>query len=259
MSVLEEKAAPQRAVAPLPPPLPWADEHHETSGMTSRLILAYVEHRGGRAAVERVLELCRLEDAEDDLRNEGHWFSFATKIRLFQAAAEVLDDPHVSRHLGESAIELNVGEALKLTLRALGSPRLVYENIVRANGKFTTTARMDLLESSSTHARIAYVDVTGTPFHPLDCQYNQGMLSCVPALFGLPVARVSHPVCAGGGGESCVYDVTWDSGGSYVRFALGSLAGSAAMLAAAGAFDPALLPVAGAGALALTAAAGRRL
>ena len=67
----------------------------------------------------------------------------------------------------------DVGEALKLALRALGSPRLVYENVVRANGKFTTTARMDLLESSSSHARIAYVDVTGTPFHPLDCQYNQ--------------------------------------------------------------------------------------
>jgi len=259
MTPVYEIDAPAHTVAPLPPPVSWSEEPRETSGMTSRLILAYVEHRGGRAALDEVLALGGLTDAEADLRNESHWFSFATKIRLLMAAAEVLDDPQVARHLGECAIELNVGEALKLTLRALGSPRLVYENVVRANGKFTTTARMDLLESSSTHARIAYVDVTGTPFHPLDCQYNQGMLSCVPALFGLPVARVSHPVCAGDGGESCVYDVTWDSGGSYVRFALGSLAGSAAMLAAAGAFDPALLPVAGAGAVALTAAAGRRL
>ncbi|HEY7631521.1 MAG TPA: sensor domain-containing diguanylate cyclase, partial [Thermoleophilaceae bacterium] len=233
------------AVAPLPPPVPWEDEACETAGMTSRLILSYVERKGGRVAIEEVLGLCGLEHAEDDLRNEGHWFSFATKIRLFLAAAEVLDDPYVGRHVGESALDLGVGEALKLALRALGSPRLVYENVVRANGKFTTTARMDLLESSSSHARIAYVDVSGTPFHPLDCQYNQGMLSCVPVLFGLPRARVSHPICAGDGGESCVYDVTWESGGSYLRFALASLLGSAGMLTAAGAFDSALLPVAG--------------
>src|ERR671935_3027450 len=235
MSVLHEMEASAPAIAPLPPPVLWAEEARETSGMTSRLILAYVEHRGGRAAVDRVLEICRLEDAEPDLRNEGHWFSFATKIRLLMAAAEVLDDPQVARHLGECAIDLNVGEALKLTLRALGSPRLVYENVVRANGKFTTTARMDLLESSSSHAHIAYVDVSGTPFHPLDCEYNVGMLSCVPALFGLPLARVSHPVCAGDGGEACVYDVSWDPGGSYVRFALGSLLAGAAALGASAA------------------------
>ncbi|HET8673326.1 MAG TPA: sensor domain-containing diguanylate cyclase, partial [Thermoleophilaceae bacterium] len=242
----------------LPPAVRWEDERPETSGMTSRLILSYVERRGGRAALDRVLELCGLGEAEEDLRNEGHWFSFATKIRLFQAAAEVLDDPNVARHLGESAIELNVGEALKLTLRALGSPRLVYENVVRANGKFTTTARMDLLDSSSTHARIAYVDITGTPFHPLDCQYNQGMLSCVPALFGLPLARVSHPVCAGDGGEACVYDLSWDSGGAYVRSGLGALAGGGAALIAGGLFDPALLAAAGAFAALLAALAGKR-
>jgi hypothetical protein len=119
MSVLYEMDAPAHAVAPLPPPVPWAEEAHETSGMTSRLILAYLEHRGGRPAVDRVLELCGLEDAEPDLRDEGHWFSFATKVRLLIAASEVLDDPQVARHLGERAIDLNVGEALKLTLRAL--------------------------------------------------------------------------------------------------------------------------------------------
>ncbi len=227
--------------------------------MTSRLILAYVEQRGGRAALERVLELCGREHAEADLRDEGHWFSFATKIRLFAAAAEVLDDPHVARHMGEQAIDLNVGEALKLTLRALGSPRLVYENIIRANGKFTVTARMELLESDSSHARIAYVDVSGTPHHPLDCQYNQGMLSCVPVLFGLPLARVSHPLCAGDGEEACVYDVTWESGGSYLRFALGSVLAGGALLSAAGIFDPTLLPEAAVAAAALVSVAGRRV
>src|SRR5919198_3975923 len=104
------------AIAPLPDPVPWEEEAHETSGMTSRLVLDYVERHGGGAAVQRVLALCGLENVEDDLRDESHWFSFATKIRLFQAAADVLDDPGLPRHMGQEAIELNVGETLKLAL-----------------------------------------------------------------------------------------------------------------------------------------------
>src|SRR3954451_9087514 len=247
-----------------PPPagdlaLPWDMEPRETSGLTSRLVLTYVERRGGREAVEKVLAKCGLTHVEDDLMDERHWFSFATKVRMFEAAAEVLEDPNVMRHMGEIAIELNVGDALKVTLRALGSPRLLYENVVRANGRFSTTARMDLLEVSSSHAHIAYVDVTGTPFHPLDCQYNIGMLSCVPQLFGLPLARVSHPLCAGDGGDACVYHVSWEPGGLYVRFALGSVLAGAAAMGATAAFDPALVPAAGLFAGALGLAAGRRV
>src|SRR5690242_16613917 len=81
----------------------------ETSGLTSRLILAYVERKGGRDAVETVLAKCGLTDVESDLLDERHWFSFATKVRLFEAAAEVLEDPHVTRNMGEIAIDLNVG------------------------------------------------------------------------------------------------------------------------------------------------------
>src|SRR5262249_10795736 len=106
--------------------LPWGLQPPETSGLTSPLKLSYAGRKGGREAVERVLAKCGLSEVEQDLLDERHWFSFATKVRLFEAAAAVLDDPHVTRNMGEIAIDLNVGEGLKVTLRALGSPRLVY-------------------------------------------------------------------------------------------------------------------------------------
>jgi hypothetical protein len=52
---LDQRSAYAPTVAPLPAPVPWAEEARETSGMTSRLILAYVEQCGGRAAVDEVL------------------------------------------------------------------------------------------------------------------------------------------------------------------------------------------------------------
>src|SRR3954451_5632520 len=234
------------------PDLSGAVEARQTGGVTTRLILDYVEREGGREAVERLLRSRGLEDREQALRNEDNWCSYATKIALLEAAAEVLEDPLAARHIGEAGVDFNVAPGLKLSLRALGSLRLLYKNIPRTCSKFTSTHRMEALEVGRHHARIAYTDTSGTGYHPADCELNQGFLSCAPILFGLPLARVSHPVCARDGGDTCVYELRWQSGASRLRTALGAAAGSATAIAAALALDPALLPEA----LALSAALG---
>src|SRR5581483_11464094 len=121
----------------------------ETYAITSRLLLLYLDRVGGRAAVDAVLEHYGMREREAELRDENHWFSYADKIRLFHAASEVMNDPKVMLHVGEAALDLNVGEGLKVALRALGSPRLVYQNIVRANAKFTGSHAMELLAIGS--------------------------------------------------------------------------------------------------------------
>ncbi len=47
--------------------LSWRREH-AGSGLTSRLILAYVEREAGGQAVERMLAIAGLSDAEEQLR-----------------------------------------------------------------------------------------------------------------------------------------------------------------------------------------------
>src|SRR4051812_7661282 len=189
------------------------NEARETNGITSRLMLAYAEREGGREAVEAVLRHAGLDGREAELRDENTWFSFDAKVRLFEALAAVLGDPAATRRAGALSLELNVADGLKLALRALGSPRLVYQQIVRANAKFTTRHAMELVELGGHHARISFRDLTGGDVHRLDCAYNVGLLSCVPALFGRAPARVTHPVCAVDGAEKCLYDITWDPPG----------------------------------------------
>src|SRR5205085_4094074 len=67
---------------------------------------------------------------------------------------------------------------------------------------------------------------------------------------------ISHPVCARNGGDTCIYDIRWQSGAARLRTALGALLGGAACVASALAFDPALVPEAAVAAAALGAAAG---
>jgi diguanylate cyclase (GGDEF)-like protein len=217
----------------------------ETNGITSRIVLLYVRHIGGAQAVDQVLELADLADREDELMDENYWFSFDEKIRLFKAAAEVLDDPEIMYHVGEVVLDLNVGEGLKVALRALGSPRLVYQNIVRANAKFSGAHKMEMLDIGSGHATLRYSDITDQRrYEPLDCQYNRGLLATIPQLFGLPRAEIDHPVCGCEGGDACVYLIHWEQGLNVVRAGVVGAAISAVAIALAAIVNPALLPVA---------------
>jgi hypothetical protein len=129
-------------------------EGEHTSGLTSGLVLAYVERAGGREAVDRLLGGCGVpREREGWLRDPNAWISYALTRALYEAAADVLDDPQVMRHIGEAALDLSVGPGIHLALRALGSPRLVYQNLVRANAKFSRSHAMELLELRSDRAR----------------------------------------------------------------------------------------------------------
>jgi len=247
---LRAKPKPTAAVA-----VP-TDTRRETNGITSRLVLLYVQDAGGEEAVEQVLSRCGMSDRREQLLDENYWFSYDQKIALFEAAAEVLDDSNVMLSAAGRALDLNVGGGLKIGLRALGSPRLVYQNIVRANAKFSGSHVMELLDLGPRHAVISYSDLTSERrYHELDCQYNRGMLACVPELFGLAPAHVEHQVCGCRGGPACIYGLRWESGANEVRFALGAAAVGGAALIGTAVLAPALLPagVAVAGASAVTA------
>jgi diguanylate cyclase (GGDEF)-like protein len=216
----------------------------ETNGITSRLLLLYVERVAGADGVRAVLGRCGMSDRRRDLLDENYWFSYSEKIALFESASEVLADPRVMLNVAGSALELNVGGGLKIALRALGSPRFVYQNIVRANAKFSGSHAMELLDLGRDHARISYADRTpARRYHPLDCQYNQGMLACVPRLFGEPPAHLEHHVCGCKGGPACIYDLRWNSRVGERRFALGLGLLGAGAVAVPALLVPGLLPV----------------
>jgi diguanylate cyclase (GGDEF)-like protein len=224
----------------------WRREH-AGSGLTSQLILAYVEREAGGQAVERMLARAGLSAEEERLRDENHWFSYDTKLALWSAAEEVLEDPEIAEHVGATVLELSVAMGLKHTLRALGTPGFVYGNVVRANAKFNWAHQLVVLEREKARVRMRYTDLAGVGYHRYDCAYTKGLLSTVPRLFGLPLAHVEHPVCGARGGPWCEFDVRWSTGTHGLARAAFALAGAAVALAAVGAAaDPVLVPLAGA-------------
>src|SRR4051794_86448 len=97
------------------PDVPERVEARQTGGVTTRLILDYVAREGGREAVERLLRSRGLEAREHALRDEDNWCSYATKIAMLEAAAEVLDDPLAARHIREGGVGFKVAPGVKLS------------------------------------------------------------------------------------------------------------------------------------------------
>jgi diguanylate cyclase (GGDEF)-like protein len=222
----------------------WRREH-AGSGLTSRLILVYVEREAGGQAAKRMLAKAGLADAEAELRDENHWFSYETKIRLWRAAEEELEDESVAEHVGASVLDLAVAMRLKRTLRALGTAAFVYGNVARANSKFNWAHQLEVLEKHSTSVRMRYSDLAGVGYHRYDCEYTKGLLTTVPKLFGLPSAQVVHLKCGASGGECCEFDVRWTNGTHGFKRAAGATVVAGGALATACALvAPTLVPLA---------------
>src|SRR4051794_12844739 len=68
-------------------------EPRETSGATTALVMSYVRERGGEAAVAETLRRAAVPFTADELARPDHWVGYDTRVRLFAAATEVLDDP----------------------------------------------------------------------------------------------------------------------------------------------------------------------
>jgi diguanylate cyclase (GGDEF)-like protein len=223
----------------------WRREH-AGSGLTSQLIMTYVEREAGREAVDAMLARAGLAADAERLRDENCRFSYEEKLALWSAAEATLGDRHVAEHIGQSVLDLSVAMGLKRALRALGTPGFVYGNVVRANAKFNWAHELVVLDRGEDYVRMRYIDVAGVGYHRYDCEYTKGLLATVPQLFGLPMARVTHHVCGARGARWCEFEIRWTNGmHSLRRSALGAAAAAAALAAAGVLAAPVLLPAAG--------------
>jgi diguanylate cyclase (GGDEF)-like protein len=192
-------------------------EARETSGATTGGLLRYVRASAGEAAVDQVLERAGVPFTADQLEDQSLWWSYETRVRLFEAASEVLDDPQLMFKVGASALQSGLAHSLVLLLRAMGTPRQVFRKLPRAVAKFSTTSTMEVLEAGATTATIRYTLHEGYPHSRHDCSYAQGLFSVVPTIFGLAEARIQHEECESDGHPSCLYTVSWDRRGRFPR------------------------------------------
>ena len=185
-------------------------EARETSGATTGGLLRYVRSVAGDDAVARVLARSGVPYTAEQLEDQAIWWSYDTRIRLFEAATEVVGDPRLMFKVGAAALQSGLAHGIVILLRAMGTPRQVFRQLPRAVAKFSTTSTMEVVESGATSATIRLTLHPGFVHSRLDCIYAQGLLTTVPTVFGLPPAAIEHDECEFDGAASCIYRLTWD-------------------------------------------------
>lgn len=186
-----------------------AGEQRDSSNLTISLIIGYVRDRGGDVAVEQMLALAGETRPMAELLDVGRWCSYERKIRLFEAACEVLGDPETPRLVGATVLEQQTGTAIRLMLRALGSPASVCRSVAKASAKFSTNYSCQAVSVGREGAVISNRLHDGYEPNIVDCQYTIGLLSQIPALFGLEPAMVIHEECQVRGAPACIYALKW--------------------------------------------------
>src|SRR5690349_22721668 len=185
------------------------EEPRETSGLTVRLVVSYVRKVAGPEGVQELLRRAGQSRPLAVLEDEREWYSYAEKIALFAAAAEVTGQPDVALRIGSHVFESAVGPSVRLMLSLFGSPAALLRHIAHANGKFTQCADLSAQILSPTSATAVYRLHDGYTPSRFDCDYTRGMLAQIPPMFGLPPATVEHDECQVEGAPACVYQLRW--------------------------------------------------
>jgi diguanylate cyclase (GGDEF)-like protein len=184
-------------------------EARDSSNLTTALIIGYVRDRAGEAAVDQMLAWAGEHRPMSELLDEGRWSSYRQKLHLFEAAIAVLGDPDTPRLVGETVLEQQTGTAIRLMLRALGSPASVCRSVAKASAKFSTNYTCEALSVGREGAVISNRLHDGYEPNIIDCKYTTGLLSQIPALFGLEPAVVAHDECQVRGAPACIYTLRW--------------------------------------------------
>src|SRR5215211_3132157 len=188
---------------------PTGVDAREMSGVATRLAVGYVRERGGEQAVAALLADAGERRTVAQLEDERGWSGYAQWLALLEAAVAVLGERDAARRIGASVVSQRVGGASRAVVRALGSVESVYRHARGASAKFSTVKAVEPVEVGRQHARITVRLADGHAPHALDCDFSAGVLSQVPALFGLAPATVDHAPCRAQGGPACEFRVTW--------------------------------------------------
>ena len=184
-------------------------EPREFSGVTAALVLRHVQARAGEDAAARVRAAAGPLAQDPRLTDPCCWYGRATVLALLGAAVDVLDDPEAAVAVGLDTFRDPLDEPMLRMLQDIGSPRGIYLGLPLVNGRFVTTASLEVVDSAYRRVTLRHRTHAGYAPSRLECDFVRGMLAAVPTLVGRPPAHVRHTRCQAEGADACEFRATW--------------------------------------------------
>ena len=179
------------------------------SCVLSAVLLARVEDYGGPRAVSELLSRAKLDRSPEELTDLANWIAYDEAESLWAAGRVVTRHPRLAEAVGRDSARRLAATPTAATLRSLGCPERVYEQISLTSRKYSSVSDMQLVRGEPGYAHLRARPFPGFPRSSAHCGWTVGLMGCMVELFGLPSAEVEHTACAAFGAPTCEYHVRW--------------------------------------------------
>jgi hypothetical protein len=182
------------------------------------MLVEFLRERMPAGTLDRVLAAAGEARDLDVLLDDGSWSSYDEWRRLLEAAGRELGGPgQLDRVSAEAPLDAGTPEFTEM-LQALGSPGVVFEQIVQGSGGgMTTISVVEGEEVTPNEWLIRQRFVEGLGAFPEYCAWSAGLLSVTPRLFGFADVEVVEEACELDGAPMCRFRVRWGDSDEVAR------------------------------------------
>lgn len=164
---------------------------YRVSCRVSAAILQYAEEHD--IDTQAICE--QLDTPCERLTDNRAWIDADVVHTLWHWLEKETGDPYVGEPVGRFAVKQGTLGALTTILRLSGSPKRVMQKVDRVVGYFDNFHQFRAIRIGTTSAMLEVKTPAGGQTHH-DCAFIRGVLGGIPALWGLPEAKVESMSCA---------------------------------------------------------------
>jgi diguanylate cyclase (GGDEF)-like protein len=182
----------------------------DISGAVTRVIVGCVRSRGGDFSVAQMLAMAGELRPVEMLEDPRVWSTHDEVVALLAAAERVTGETSMGWCVGKELVGQTVAADGAGPLETDGSPAERLRRLTESAVRLVTVASLEPLEVGENHAVLRAVTRPRLPRNRYLCELTKGMLSELPAVFGLSPAVVDEPECQAKGGRCCLYCLAWE-------------------------------------------------
>ena len=183
----------------------------QVKGAVLKTRLAFVEERGGKAAVQQVIAALPPDDQRAlKIVFTSNWYPFELSKRLDDAIVTVLGagDPAWFERLGAASAERNLG-GVHAGYLTKGDPHAFLAKAGQIYAAYYESGSRSYERTGDRRGTLVTRDAE--TFSAPDCLTVTGWYRRALEMCGAGDVRVAHPECRAKGGAVCRYEVSWAS------------------------------------------------
>jgi signal transduction histidine kinase len=174
-----------------------------------KAIFEVADEAVGRDLVDQLL--AQYGVSREQFNDPEAWISGAFTEAFLRVLYEKANDPRIFTRVGRLAMTPAHLGPRHAFMRAFANPMVAYVAIAKSSGTMQKTSTYAVQKTGNSSCTLQVIPVPGTEPEKSShlCDIRSGMISGVPAIFGLPRAYVEHPKCVIRGDACCTYEVSW--------------------------------------------------